>query len=97
MTFANSLRAPSWPRSRTAALGGHATQGEPWGPLAITAPSWGNRHCPKCPGPAPATWLAARDAALLDVPYVQGVLPLPPPTRAPKPAGDVPRPLAGRG
>jgi hypothetical protein len=55
---------------RTAALGGHATQCEQCGHLEITSNSCGNRHCPKCPGRAQAAWLAAREAELLDVPYV---------------------------
>ena len=62
---------------RTAALGGHATQCDQCGHLEITYNSCGNRHCPKCPGRAQAAWLAARDAELLDVPYVHGVFTLP--------------------
>jgi hypothetical protein len=62
---------------RTAALGGHATQCEQCGHLEITYNSCGNRHCPKCPGRAQAAWLAAREAALLDVPYVHVVFTLP--------------------
>jgi hypothetical protein len=62
---------------RTAALGGHATQCEQCGHLEITYNSCGNRHCPKCPGRAQAAWLAAREAELLDVPYVHGVFTLP--------------------
>ena len=62
---------------RTAALGGHATQCDQCGHLEITYNSCGNRHCPKCPGRAQAAWLAAREAALLDVPYVHVVFPLP--------------------
>jgi len=62
---------------RTAALGGHATQCEQCGHLEITYNSCGKRHCPKCPGRAQAAWLAARDAELLDVPYVHVVFTLP--------------------
>src|SRR5512133_2807229 len=62
---------------RTAALGGHATQCEQCGHLEITYNSCGNRHCPKCPGRAQAAWLAAREAELLDVPYVHVVFTLP--------------------
>jgi hypothetical protein len=62
---------------RTAALGGHATQCEQCGHVEITYNSWGNRHCPTCPGRAQAAWLAAREAELLDVPYVHGVFTLP--------------------
>jgi putative transposase/transposase-like zinc-binding protein len=62
---------------RTAALGGHATQCEQCGHLEITSNSCGNRHCPKCPGRAQAAWLAAREAELLDVPYVHVVFTLP--------------------
>jgi len=64
---------------RTAALGGHATQCEQCGHLEITYNSCGNRHCPKCPGRAQAAWLAAREADLLDVPYVHVVVTLPHP------------------
>jgi hypothetical protein len=63
---------------RTAALGGHATPCEPCGPLEITYNSCGKRHCPQCPGRAQAAWLAAREAALRDVPYVHVVCTLPP-------------------
>jgi hypothetical protein len=62
---------------RTAALGGHATQCDQCGPLEITSNSWGNRHCPTCPGRAQAAWLAAREAERLDVPSVHVVFPLP--------------------
>jgi Putative transposase/Transposase zinc-binding domain len=62
---------------RTAALGGHATQCEQCGHLEITYNSCGNRHCPKGPGRAQAAWLAAREAELLDVPYVHVVFTLP--------------------
>ena len=62
---------------RTAALGGHARQCEQCGHVEITYNSCGNRHCPQCPGRAPAAWLAARPAELLDVPYVHVVLTLP--------------------
>jgi hypothetical protein len=62
---------------RTAALGGHATQCEQCGHVEITYNSCGNRHCPKCPGRAQAAWLAAREAELLDVPYVHVVFTLP--------------------
>ena len=64
---------------RTAALGGHATQCDQCGHLEITYNSCGNRHCPKCPGRAQAAWLAAREAELLDVPYVHVVFTLPQP------------------
>ena len=62
---------------RTAALGGHATQCDQCGHLEITYNSCSNRHCPKCPGRAQAAWLAAREAELLDVPYVHAVFTLP--------------------
>src|SRR5688572_14251149 len=62
---------------RTAALGGHATQCDQCGHLEITSNSCSNRHCPKCPGRAQAAWLAAREAELLDVPYVHVVFTLP--------------------
>ena len=62
---------------RTVALGGHATQCDQCGHLEITYNSCGKRHCPKCPGRAQAAWLAAREAELLDVPYVHVVFTLP--------------------
>jgi len=62
---------------RTAALGGHATQCEQCGHVEITYNSCGNRHCPTCPGRAQAAWLAAREAELLNVPYVHVVFTLP--------------------
>ena len=62
---------------RTAALGGHARQCEQCGHVEITSNSCGNRHCPTCPGRAQAAWLAARQADLLDVPYVHVVFTLP--------------------
>jgi len=62
---------------RTAALGGHATQCDQCGHCELTYNSCGNRHCPKCPGRAQAAWLAAREADLLDVPYVHVVFTLP--------------------
>jgi putative transposase/transposase-like zinc-binding protein len=62
---------------RIAALGGHAAQCEQGGHVEITSNSWGNRHCPTCPGRAQAAWLAAREVELLDVPYVHVVFTLP--------------------
>jgi len=41
-----------------------------------------NRHCPKCQGSARATWLAARQAELLPVPYFHIVFTLPQPIAA---------------
>jgi hypothetical protein len=63
---------------RTAALGGHITQCDHCGHEEQAYNSCGNRHCPKCPGRAQAAWLAAREAELLDVPYVHVVFTLPP-------------------
>jgi len=62
---------------RIAALGGHAAQCEQGGHVEITSNTWGNRHCPTCPGRAQAAWLAAREVELLDVPYVHVVFTLP--------------------
>jgi Transposase zinc-binding domain/Putative transposase len=62
---------------RTAALGGHITQCDHCGHEEQAYNSCGNRHCPKCPGRAQAAWLAAREAELLDVPYVHVVFTLP--------------------
>ena len=63
---------------RTAALGGHATQGDQWGHEEISYNSWRHRHCPKCQGAAQAAWLAAREREGLAVPYVHVVFTLPP-------------------
>jgi len=62
---------------RTAALGGHVDSCSQCGHRAISFNSCRNRHCPKCPGRAQAAWLAAREAELLDVPYVHVVFTLP--------------------
>ena len=67
---------------RTAALGGHVEACDDCGVTRIAYNSCRNRHCPKCQGPARATWLAARQAELLTVPYFHVVFTLPQPIAA---------------
>ena len=62
---------------RTAVLGGHVEQCDQCGHQAISYNSCGNRHCPKCQGPARARWLDARAGELLPVPYFHVVFTLP--------------------
>ena len=62
---------------RTAALGGHVEACNDCGHDRIAYNSCRNRHCPKCQGLAQATWLADRQADLLDVPYFHVVFTLP--------------------
>jgi hypothetical protein len=67
---------------RTAALGGHVEVCDDCGVTRIAYNSCRNRHCPKCQGSARATWLAARQAELLPVPYFHIVFTLPQPIAA---------------
>jgi hypothetical protein len=62
---------------RTAALGGHTTQCDQCGHTEHSYNSCRNRHCPKCQGSAQATWLAARQREVLNVPYFHVVFTLP--------------------
>src|SRR5258708_13539242 len=62
---------------RTAALGGHVERCEDCVHTQISYNSCRNRHCPKCQGAAAKDWLAAREAALLPVPYYHVVFSLP--------------------
>ena len=64
---------------RTAMLGGHKTQCNHCGHEEISYNSCRNRHCPKCQGRAQATWLAAQERDLLEVPYCHVVFTLPGP------------------
>ncbi len=64
-------------RCRTAALGGHLDQCSRCGHQAISYNSCRNRHCGKCQTNARDQWLTARQAELLDVPYVHVVFTLP--------------------
>jgi len=67
---------------RTAALGGHVEVCDDCGAIRLAYNSCRNRHCPKCQGSARATWLAARQAELLPVPYFHVVFTLPQPIAA---------------
>lgn len=67
---------------RTAALGGHTETCDHCGATRTAYNSCRNRHCPKCQHAAQATWLAARQAELLPVPYFHVVFTLPHPLNA---------------
>ncbi len=62
---------------RTARLGGHVDACDACGHTEISYNSCRNRHCPKCQGSAQATWLEARQADVLPVPYAHVVFTLP--------------------
>ncbi|MCP4826601.1 MAG: IS91 family transposase [Shimia sp.] len=62
---------------RTAALGGHTTQCDHCGALAISYCSCRNRHCPKCQTLAKERWLERQCADLLDIEYWHLVFTLP--------------------
>lgn len=62
---------------RTAVLGGHTRTCDQCGATQRAYNSCRNRHCPKCQGAAQATWLAARQAELLPIPYFHVVFTLP--------------------
>jgi hypothetical protein len=62
---------------RTAALGGHITQCDHCGHETQAYNSCRHRSCPKCHGAAQATWLAARERAMLATPYVHVIFTLP--------------------
>lgn len=71
----NVLRAIR--RCRTATLGGHVDHCSKCDHQAISYNSCRNRHCPKCQAQARQRWLAAREQALLGVPYFHVVFTLP--------------------
>jgi hypothetical protein len=62
---------------RTAALGGHTETCDHCGATRTSYNSCRNRHCPKCQRATEATWLAARQAELLPIPYFHVVFTLP--------------------
>ena len=62
---------------RTPRLGGHVNECCECGHTEISYNSCRNRHCPKCQGSAQATWLQARQADVLPVPYAHVVFTLP--------------------
>ena len=62
---------------RTAALGGHTETCDRCGITRSAYNSCRNRHCHKCQHAAQATWLAARQAELLPMPYFHVVFTLP--------------------
>ena len=64
---------------RTASLGGHVLECSGCGKRQIAYNSCRNRHCPKCQGSARHTWLQAREAELLPVPYFHVVFTMPHP------------------
>jgi hypothetical protein len=62
---------------RTAALGGHLTQGEHCSHAGQAYNACRHRSCPTCHGAAQATWLAAREGELLETPSAHGIFTLP--------------------
>src|SRR5271156_2354182 len=62
---------------RTAKLGGHVERCQECEHTRVAYNSCRNRHCPKCQWQAAAAWLAAREAALLPVPYFPLVFRMP--------------------
>lgn len=62
---------------RTARLGGHIDACDECGYTLVSYNSCRNRHCPKCQGSAQATWLRARQADVLPVPYAHVVFTMP--------------------
>ena len=62
---------------RTARLGGHVDACDACGHRQISYNSCRNRHCPKCQGSAQASWLEARRADVLAVPYAHVVFTMP--------------------
>ena len=62
---------------RTAAMGGHVDACTDCGIVRISYNSCRNRHCPKCQGKNRESWIAAREAELLPVPYFHVVFTLP--------------------
>ena len=62
---------------RTPRLGGHVNECCECGHTLVSYNSCRNRHCPKCQGSAQATWLQARQADVLPVPYAHVVFTLP--------------------
>ena len=62
---------------QTATLGGHVEACTDCGHWRVAYNSCRNRHCPRCQGAAPRTWLAEREADLLPVGYLHVVFTLP--------------------
>ena len=67
---------------RTAAMGGHVTQGDMCGVEHSVYHSCRNCSCPSCHGASTRAWLAARETELLPVPYFHVVFTLPAELRA---------------
>jgi len=64
-------------RCRTAALGGHVYRCDHCGAERIAYNACRDRHCPSCLGHKRASWLRARTAELLPVPYFHVVFTVP--------------------
>src|SRR6266851_3342945 len=62
---------------RTSVLGGHVKQCDHCSEILCAYNSCRNRHCPKCESFKAATWVEARRAELLPVPYFHVVFTLP--------------------
>ena len=67
---------------RTAAMGGHVTPCDTCGVEHVVYHSCRHRRCPSCHGVSTRAWLAAREIALLPVPYFHVVFTLPAELRA---------------
>jgi hypothetical protein len=64
-------------RCRTADMGGHVDACSDCGLVRISYNSCRNRHCPSCQGRKREKWIQAREADLLQVPYLHVVFTLP--------------------
>jgi hypothetical protein len=64
-------------RCRTADMGGHVDACSDCGLVRISYNSCRNRHCPSCQGRKREAWIQAREADLLNVPYLHVVFTLP--------------------
>jgi Putative transposase/Transposase zinc-binding domain len=64
-------------RCRTAAMGGHVDACSDCAAVRISYNSCRNRHCPTCQGRKREEWIQAREAELLNVPYLHVVFTLP--------------------
>lgn len=64
-------------RYRTAALGGHVSECDECGHIAVRYNSCRNRHCPLCQGVTKAVWVDERSRDILNAPYFHVVFTVP--------------------
>jgi len=64
-------------RCRTAALGGHVSECDECGHIAVRYNSCRNRHCPLCQGVTKAVWVDERSRDILNAPYFHVVFTVP--------------------